>query len=486
MMKKILISSFFFFIINLVHGQIDRSQQPPAGPAPVIQLDDPVYFKLDNGLQVLIVEDHKLPRVVAVLNIDNPPIFEGEKVGANALLSRMLGKGSLTIEKDIFEEEIDFYGARMNFGSASASSSSLSRYFSRVLTMMASASLQPLFNPEEFNKEKAKLIGNLKNADNQVTTIAQRVERMITYGETHPYGEYLSEEKLAKITLEDVRSFYQINFTPKNAYLILIGDLNPQKITQQIKSLFKNWKGEKKIGEPFPPAKNADELTIFFTDMPNTVQSQIAVNFTTSIKKTHPDYFAVLLANQILGGGDQSRLFANLREDKGYTYGAYSSLKTSKYSKALFRASAKVRNSVTDSAVVEMVKEINKIKELTVSQEELDQAKAKYLGNFVLALERPSTIAQYTLSILIEDLPKDFYKTFLQKINTVNIEDIQRVSKKYFHLDKARIFVTGKGSEVLKNLEKIRPLGATLPIKFYDKYGKEIDRPDYDNVLSEN
>ena len=484
-MKKLSLSCLFFFIISFVYSQIDRNQQPPAAKAPEIQLDEPVYFKLENGLQVLLVENHKLPRVTAVLNVDTPPIFEREKAGANALLSRMLGKGSLTIEKDVFEEEIDFLGARMNFGAASASSSSLSRYFPRVLTMMANAALQPRFSPEEFEKEKAKLLENLKNADNQVAAIAKRVERIISYGEKHPYAEYLTVEKLSNTKLEDVTTFYESNFTPENAYLILIGDIKPNEIKQQIKKLFGPWKGKKNVGEPFIPAKNASELSVYFTDMPSTVQSQIAVIFTTEIKKTSPDYFAVLLANRILGGGGQSRLFTNLREDKGYTYGAYSSFSVPKYTKARFRASAKVRNTVTDSAVVEMVKEIDKIRELPVSQKELDQAKAKYVGNFVLALEQPSTIAQYALSILTEGLPSDFYTTYLQKINAVSIEDIQRVTQKYFHLNNARIFVTGKGSEVLENLEKVAPFDKTLPIKFYDKYGRKVERPDYDSSLSE-
>ena len=193
----------------------------------------------------------------------------------------------------------------------------------------------------------------------------------------------------------------------------------------------------------------------------------------------------MLVANRILGGGGQARLFLNLREDKGYTYGSYSSFRTDKYSRSRFRAYASVRNAVTDSSVVELVKEINKIKELPVSQEELDQAKAKYVGDFVLALERPATIARYALAILTEGLPADFYTTYLQKINAVSIEDIQRVTQKYIHLDNARIFVTGKGSEVLENLEKSSPLGKTLSFRFYDKYGNEMERPNYDAALPE-
>lgn len=484
-MKK----SLFLFAVLLgllpLQAQIDRSLQPLPGPAPKIQLDKPQEFVLKNGLRVLIVENHKLPRASAILNIDLFPVFEGELAGVNALLSSMLGKGSKSIAKDDFDEEVDYLGARVNIGASSAFASSLSRYFPRVLELMADAALNPNFLQEEFEKEKEKLIEGIKSDENSVPAAARRVENLITYGKNHPYGEFIREETVNNVQLEDVKRLYTKNFTPQNAYLVIIGDVDFKTVKKQVTKLFKSWKGILVKGESFPTAKNASSLEINFVDMPNAVQSEVSVDFTTEIKKTNADYFPVILANNILGGGGQARLFLNLREDKGYTYGAYSSISTNKYRRSRIRAFASVRNAVTDSSVVELVKEIEKIRTVPVSQEELDQAKAKYVGDFVLALERPSTIAQYALSILTEGLPSDFYTTYLQKINAVSIEDIQRVTQKYFHLNNARIFVTGKGSEVLENLEKAAPLGTTLPIKFYDKYGEEIERPDYDSALPE-
>ena len=484
-MKK----SLFLFAVLLgllpLQAQIDRSQQPAPGPAPKIQLDEPQEFVLKNGLRVLVVENHKLPRASANLNIDLPPVFEGELAGVNALLSSMLGKGSKSIAKDDFDEEVDYLGARVNIGASSAFASSLSRYFPRVLELMADAALNPNFLQEEFEKEKEKLIEGIKSDENSVPAAARRVENLITYGKNHPSGEFIREETVKNVQLEDVKRFYTKNFTPQNAYLVIIGDVDFKTVKKQVTKLFKSWKGNLVKGESFPTAKNASGLEINFIEMPNAVQSEVSVDFTTEIKKTDADYFPVILANNILGGGGQARLFLNLREDKGYTYGAYSSISTNKYRRSRMRAFASVRNAVTDSSVVELVKEIEKIRTVPVSQAELDQAKAKYVGDFVLALERPSTIAQYALSILTEGLPSDFYTTYLQKINAVSIEDIQRVTQKYFHLNNARIFVTGKGSEVLENLEKAAPLGTTLPIKFYDKYGEEIERPDYDSALPE-
>ena len=484
-MKKVLYLVLLLLVVAPLQAQIDRSKQPEPGPAPEINLEEPQSFSLKNGLRVLVVENHKLPRASANLTIDVAPIFEGELAGANALLSSMLGKGSQSIEKDAFEEEVDFLGARLSFGSSTAFASSLSRYFPRVLELMADAALNPNFLQEEFDKEKEKLMEGIKSDENSVPAAARRVESLITYGKNHPYGEYISEASVSNVQLADVKSYYSKNFNPENAYLVIVGDVDFATVKKQVTKLFKGWKGKAAAAVPFPAAKNAENLEVNFVDMPNAVQSEVSVALTTEVKKTDADYFPMLVANRILGGGGQARLFLNLREDKGYTYGSYSSFRTDKYSRSRFRAYASVRNAVTDSSVVELVKEINKIKELPVSQEELDQAKAKYVGDFVLALERPATIARYALAILTEGLPADFYTTYLQKINAVSIEDIQRVTQKYIHLDNARIFVTGKGSEVLENLEKSSPLGKTLSFRFYDKYGNEMERPNYDAALPE-
>ena len=484
-MKNIYILYIALFSLSSLAAQIDRSVQPTPGPAPVIQLDEPQSFTLKNGMTVMVVENHKLPRVSVTLNIDNPPIFEGDLAGANSLLGSMLGKGSLSVAKNDFEEEVDFMGASLNFGPSGAFGSSLSRYFPRVLELMADAALNPNFLNEEFEKEKEKLIEGIKSDEKSVPAAAARVENLITYGANHPYGEYTKIETVSKINLDDVKKYYQSNYNPKNAYLVIIGDVDYKAIKKQVSKLFKKWKGNAPSAYVFEPAKNSSELEIHFTEMSNAVQSEVSVGFTNSIKKTHPDYFPMLLGNSILGGGGEARLFLNLREDKGYTYGSYSRMQTNKYTRARIKAFASVRNAVTDSSVVELVKELDKIRIEEVTQAELDKAKAKYVGDFVLALESPRTIAQYALSIRVENLPEDFYKTYLQKINAVTVADVLAATKKHIKLDKARIFVAGKGSEVLENLEKVAPFGKKLKVSYYDQYGTPTERPDYSSQLPE-
>ena len=460
-----------------VFAQIDRSQQPQPGPAPVIQLGEPERFTLNNGLTVLIVENNKLPRAAVSLSLDNSPIAEGELAGVSAMTAALLGKGSATIDKDSFNEEVDFMGATINFGSQSASASSLSRYFGRVLELMADAALHPNFTQEEFDKEKDILLDGIKSGEKSVTTAARRVENLLAYGKDHPYGEYVSKESVERVKLADVDAFYKRYFLPNNAYLVIVGDVDAGDLKKQVKKLFGKWKKKNLSTDPIPDVTNVSTTQIDFVNMPNAVQTEVTVQNTVSLLKKDADYFPLLIANGILGGGGEARLFLNLREDKGYTYGSYSSMGNNKYTASRFRASASVRNAVVDSAVVELLYEIDRMKKEVVSDEELNRAKAKYVGSFVRAVEQPSTVAAYALEIETEGLPDDFYTTYLESVNNVTKEDIQRVAQKYFLVDQARIVVTGKASEVLDNLEKVQFNESDISVSYYDKYGNVIDRP---------
>ena len=460
-----------------VFAQIDRSQQPQTGPAPVIQLGEPERFSLNNGLTVLIVENNKLPRAAVSLSLDNSPIAEGELAGVSAMTAALLGKGSATIDKDSFNEEVDFMGATINFGSQSASASSLSRYFGRVLELMADAALHPNFTQEEFDKEKDILLDGIKSGEKSVTTAARRVENLLAYGKDHPYGEYVSKESVERVKLADVDAFYKRYFLPNNAYLVIVGDVDAGDLKKQVKKLFGKWKKKNLSTDPIPDVTNVSTTQIDFVNMPNAVQTEVTVQNTVSLRKKDADYFPLLIANGILGGGGEARLFLNLREDKGYTYGSYSSMGNNKYTASRFRASASVRNAVVDSAVVELLYEIDRMKKEVVSDEELNRAKAKYVGSFVRAVEQPSTVAAYALEIETEGLPDDFYTTYLESVNNVTKEDIQRVAQKYFLVDQARIVVTGKASEVLDNLEKVQFNESDISVSYYDKYGNVIDRP---------
>lgn len=475
-MKKVLL--LFTTLLSVsVFAQIDRSQQPQPGPAPSVQVNEPYQFKLKNGLTVMVVENRKLPQVSASLTLDNPPILEGIKAGMGQLTASLLGKGSKKIKKDDFYDEVDFMGANISVGASGAFAQSLTRYFPRVFEMMADAAINPNFTEEEFVKERDVLIDAIKADEKDVTSAARRVEALLAYGGNHPYGEYTTSGTVYNIKLADIQHFYNARFRPNNAYLVVVGDIDAVAVESLVKKHFKKWKAQPIAASPLPKVTNPEKTQIDFVNMPNAVQSEVVVQSTTHLTKKDPDYFPVLMANSILGGGGEARLFLNLREDKGYTYGSYSSIGNNKRTATRFRATASVRNEVTDSAVVELLNEIKRIRTEFVTKAELKKAKAKYVGSFVRSLENPATIAQFALEVATENLDTNFYKNYLDNINAVTAEDVQRVAQKYFNVNQARVIVTGKGVDVLDNLENVVFDGSKLSVSYYDKYGLTIERP---------
>ena len=462
-----------------LNAQLDRSIMPDSGPAPEIFFGKPQTFKLDNGLTVMVVENTKLPRASASLSFDNPLIFEGDIAGVSSILAEMVGNGTQSISKEDFIEEIDYMGASLNVTGSGAFAGSLKRYFPRVLELMASAVLEPLFTQEEFDRQKNLIKESLKTGEKDVATAANRVESFITYGSQHPNGEFISQESLDKASLQDAIDFYNNYSSPSNAYLVIIGDVNYDEVKSKVTDLFGPWNSKEVSSSSFPSPNNPDETEIIFVDMPNGVQSVVSVINTVEFNKKNSDYFAALVANRILGGGGAGRLFNNLREDKGWTYGSYSGISESYKTKGLVIAQAQVRNEVTDSAAVELLMELDKMKNTFVLDEELNSAKAKYTGNFVLSLENPSTIAGFARNIITQDLPEDYYNSFLENINSVTKEDVQNAAKNYFLTNNTRVFITGKGSEILESIENIEYNGKKLKVRYFDKYANEIERPNY-------
>ncbi|MEO1010432.1 MAG: pitrilysin family protein [Bacteroidota bacterium] len=481
-MKKYVYTLVIVFMTIGLQAQIDRSKQPLPGPAPTINLTDPNTFALNNGLKVMVVENNKLPRVRIQLELDNPPHSEGEKAGVSSLMASLLGNGSESIPKDDFNEEVDFLGATISFGSGGAFASSLSKYFPRILELMADAAIHPNFTAEEFEKEKAKLITGLKSQEKDVSAIATRVQLALTYGTDHPHGEFVTEETVNKVTLADVKQYYRKNFVPANAYLIVVGNVTFEEVKELVSKAFTPWTKAVPPSFSYSKPKDVQYTQVNFVDVPNAVQSEVSVQNLIELQMKDKDYLPALMANQILGGGE-GRLFLNLREDKGYTYGSYSSIRSNKYSPTRFNASAQVRNTVTDSSVVQILHEIDRIRKEPVTAQELENTKAKYSGRFVMALENPETVANYALNIEKEGLPKDFYKTYLERINAITIDQVQEAAQEYFSVDNARVVVVGKGSEVLENLEKIEFNGKDLPTFYFDKYANKAEKPDYSSQM---
>lgn len=470
MKKQLTYIAASFLISGMTMAQkLDLNAMPKAGPTPSINIASPKSFTLKNGLTVMIVENHKLPRVNVTLSMDQPPIYEGKIAGVNNIMANQLGSGTTTMSKDAFNKRVDFLGATIRFSSDGAFANSLSTYFPEVLKLMSDAIINPKFSAEEVEKSKARSIEALKLDEKNAQSIASKVSDAIIYGKNTARGEFETEATNAAIQLKDVQEAYAKYYAPNNAYLVIVGDIKYEEVKKQIEDQFSAWKKSSFVYPATPKAKNVAKTEISMIDVPSAVQSVINVTNISTLQTKDPQFFAARLANYILGGGGEARLFMNLREKNAFTYGAYSDLSVSKYTPE-FSAQASVRNEVTDKAVTEFLTELKGIAK--IKPEELTNAKAKLSGDFIRSMERPETIARFAVNSKIFNLPADFYSNYLKSIDKVTIADAQNAAKTYILPNQSRIFVAGKSAEVADSLEK---LGYT--VNYYDKEANKITKP---------
>lgn len=449
-----------------------RQKVPTPGPAPKIQLGDYETFTLDNGLQIVVVENHKIPRVSFQLLLDNDPTLEGDATGTASMAGQILTKGTKTRTKAQLDEEIDFIGARLATNDNGLFAASLTKHVPKLLELMSDVVLNPAFPTEELDKMKKQQLSALASEKDNPDAIARNVANVLRYSKKHPYGELTTEESVKNITLDNCKKYYNTYFKPNSAYMAVVGDITPAEAKTQLEKYLGAWKKGTLPAHTYDTPKAPDATQVAFVNKDESVQSVISVTYPVDLKPGAPDAIKASVMNSILGGGVFSgRLMQNLREDKAFTYGARSSLRTNKLV-GRFSAGASVRNEVTDSSVVEFIKELNIMRDTDVDQKDLDLVLNSMTGSFARSLERPETMARFALNTIRYKLPKDYYATYLEKLNAVTKADVRAMAEKYIRPDNAYILVVGNQDEVASKLGQFASSGK---VDFYDKQGNPIE-----------
>ena len=471
-MKNILIlaATTCFLYTTAIAQQVDRSKAPKSGPAPTLQVGDYSKEVLANGLTIIVVENHKIPKVSLTIDITTDEPLQGSKAGVADFTGTLLSHGTAKRSKDVLNEEIAFLGADVNTSDRRLVASFLTKYTEKVTELAADMMINPSFPYMELDKLKTQKLSELEGSKNESSSIASNLENVVNYGSSHPYGEIVTETSVKTISDVDCKKFYNTYYKANKAYLVFVGDITPAKAKELANKYFATWqKGEvaaTNYAMPQPPMKNR----VAFAEKEAAVQSSIIVTYPLDFKIGNKDEIAVRLMNDILGSAG-ARLYLNLREGKGYTYGCYSNLQTDKLV-GYFSATAETKNAVTDSAIVQIMYELNKLVQEDVTAKELEVSKKKMMGAFAMGLEKPATIARFALNIEKYGLPKDYYKTYLKKVNQITIEDIRRVAKKYILPERANIIVVGNKDEVANKLQKLDGDGV---IEYFDYLGNKID-----------
>jgi zinc protease len=439
--------ALFCSLSSISAQTLDRSKPPELGPPPTVSLPPIVTRQLPNGLKLMIVEQHELPLADFVLLTGSGSTADpAGKPGVANLTAAMLREGTATRKSLDIADQAAFLGVGLS-STSSWESSTLSLHtptaqLDSALALFADVALHPSFPANEFERLRKNRLTDLLQIRDQGPAIANLVFPAIIYGASHPYGLAAigTEASVKSLTTADLQSYYQTNFRPNNATLIIVGDVTPGQIEDKIKSLFGGWqRGEiPTLNYSEPPKSGA--TTIYLIDKPGAAQSSFRIG-SVGVPRSTKDYFALTVMNTILGGSFSSRLNQNLRETRGYTYGAGSRFEMRRAA-GPFTASAEIVAAKSDSALLEFMKELNRIRE-SVPTDELTRAK-RYLqlqlpGNF----ETTQQIAGALVPVALYGLPLDYYNNYVQNIEAVTQADVNRVAQQYINPGALAVVIVG-------------------------------------------
>ncbi|MFK7755595.1 MAG: M16 family metallopeptidase [Flavobacteriales bacterium] len=450
-------------------GKLDRSVAPSPAAAPTIQIPPYQSFTLDNGLQVIVVENHKLPSVSYQLSADIDVIVEGDKAGMSSMAGDLLRKGTTSKSKAEIDESMDFIGASFSTSSTGMFGRSLTKHSSELLSTMSDVLMNPTFPQEELDKAKTQTLSGLVSGKTDPGSMMSNIRGIVNYGIEHPYGEVVTEKTVESISRADLVNFYESHWKPNHSYLVVVGDITLEEAKSNAQKYFGAWQKGDLPNPSFKAHAAPAGNNVVFVPLKDAVQSTISVTYPVDLKPGSSDALAARVMNTILGGGVFSgRLMQNLREDKGFTYGSRSSLSSDRVVGS-FNASAAVRNEVTDSSVTEILYELDRMITEPVNDSILSFVKNSMAGGFARSLENPRTIARFALNTFKYDLPKDYYNTYLQRLEALTVADVTAAAQKYIKPSNANIIVVGNKDES----EKLAKFSASGEVAMLDQYGNE-------------
>jgi zinc protease len=458
-------------------GAIIKGKAPVNKDVLKVKLPRAEEATLKNGLRVVLLPSDKVPTfnmqlVVLSGGLADKPDYRGLASFTASLLREGTTKRS---SKDI-AEQVDALGATLaaNAGLSTmtsvVSTSGLVENLDPTLELFADVIRNPTFPQGEVDKFKTRTLAQLQFQRSIPQFLAQEQFSRAIYGTSHPASlASAPTESIKKLTTKDLADFHSTYYRPNNAIIAIVGDVTMKDIMPKLEKAFGDWQKADVPVASIPPAPAQTDSRIYLIDRPGSVQTVLQLG-TLGIERTSPDYFAVLLADRVFGGGPSGRLFLNLREDKGYTYGAYSNFGGSKF-RGTWGASAEVRTDVTEGAMKEFMYELNRLRTDLVPAEELENAKRAIVGSFALSLEQPATLLQNVITQKLYNLPADYWDTYPQKVAAITAQDVQRAAQKYLDMEHLQVVAVGDAAKAREILAKYGK------VELYDAEGKLITSP---------
>ncbi|HEY0428964.1 MAG TPA: pitrilysin family protein [Pyrinomonadaceae bacterium] len=458
---------------------VDYSQNLPKGGAdPKFALPPIEKQKLSNGLEVWLVRRSELPIVsMNMVFKTGGTVDPSGKSGLASMTSSLLNSGTKTRSAVDISNQLSDIGANLGTGSswdsANVSIQTLTKNFDKALDIFSDVIVNPTFPDTELENLRRRSLVALQQRKDNPNAIASIVYNSLLYGKNHPYGNVLTgdETSIKAFKQSDLTGFYQAYYRPNNAVLLVVGDANMTTLKPKLERAFSGWKSATVPTATVPAPAEFTKPGIYLVDKPGAAQSVINIG-QVGVSRDNPDYYAIQVMNSILGGGGSARLFMNLREDKGYTYGAYSGF-AMRRGAGPFTASAGVQTAVTKESVIEFMKELNGIRGgIPISEKEFEANKQSLIRSFPSGFETNGQVAGALSTLVTYGLPDTYYNDFIRNINAVTMADVNRVANKYLTPDKMAIVIVGDKAVIEPRLREIEMLGKS--ITFLDTEGNPV------------
>jgi len=477
-MKTICNLFAFLLVVSTLNAQtLDRSIRPESAPAREIHIKDAQVFTLKNGLKVFLVEDKTTPIVYYSLQLDVKAALQGEKSGLRDVYNDVYGKATVSRNKEQLNKDIDLIAAQLWANRWATSISFLKKYEKQALDIFSDVLLNPVFTQEDYDLSIEKMKTALSGIGDNPGTMNSRVADVLTYGKGFPSGEIVTKQSLENLKIGDLEAYHKTYYAPNVSRLVIVGDVSLKEAKASAEKYLGKWK-KKTVpvaGYTIPSAPETTEVA--YVVKPEAVQSIITVTYPVPFRIGQPDFDAARVMNTILGGSATGYLFTNLREKHSYTYGAYSSLSNGedigRFEVTGGYGGASVKAAITDSAVYQIFCEMNRIINEPVTEKALKAAKTYLAGNFSRSLEQSNTLATFAVNIDKYNLPKDYYKNYLKRLDAVTVKDVQTAAQKYIKPGNAWIVVTGDNAYA----ETLLPFTSSNTIHYYDYDANPVEAP---------
>jgi zinc protease len=451
-------------------SKVERLNRAPVSKDVLkVTLPRPIETTLPNGISLMILEDHRFPLVTVQFDINGAgPMYEpAGQPGLAGATARLLTEGTKTRTSKQIAEQIDSMGASISesagFGSGSTvvAASGLSDTFEQWFALTADVLLHPSFPADELAQYQSRAKSALLQQRSQPGFLANQTMSRTLYG-TYPAAVVsATPESLDALTPAILADWHDKRYAPQNTILAISGDVHANTLIPKLKKWLAEWQKSKlHVDLPAGPPPASKEK-IFLIDRPGSVQTTLLMG-NLAIDRTNPDYPALVVMNEVLGAGSASRLFLNLREEKGYTYGVYSSVIARKYA-GPWTAGGDLRTEVTDGAMTEFLRELNRIRDEKVPEDELDAARRSVVARFALSLESPQQLIAYAITRKAYNFPADYWDKYPARIIAITPDEVQRVAKKYVNPATMQVVAVGDAGKIKTVLEKYGPLELVGP-----------------------